>query len=125
MKANKSLRAVYITLGTASLILGIVGAFLPGLPTTVFILIAAYFYSKSSDRLYRALINSKRFGKIIRDWEESKIMPSRAKFIAYISMLISSVVVLFSDIDIVVRLAIVTLIALCAVCVYNLRSDKM
>ena len=122
---SKSLRAVYITLGTASLSLGIVGAFLPGLPTTVFVLIAAYFYSKSSDRLYQALISSKRFGKIIRDWEESKIMPCRAKFIAYISMLISSIIVLFSHIDIVVRLAIVTLIALCAICIYNLRSDRM
>ena len=122
---SKSLRAVYIALGTASLSLGILGAFLPGLPTTVFVLIAAYFYSKSSDRLYQALINSKRFGKVIRDWEESKIMPSRAKFIAYTSMLISSVVVLYSQIDIVVRLAIVSLIGLCAICVYNLRSDKM
>jgi uncharacterized membrane protein YbaN (DUF454 family) len=67
----------YISLGT-----GIVGIFVPGLPTTVFILIAAYAASRGSDRLHRYLLEHPRFGPMIRNWQTNGAVSRRAKWAA-------------------------------------------
>lgn len=69
-------------LGTLCLGLGIVGAVLPLMPTTVFLIAAAYFYARSSPKLYRRLIGHPRFGRYIREWEARRAMPKRAKIAA-------------------------------------------
>jgi uncharacterized protein len=55
-------------LAYASLGLGIVGVFVPGLPTTVFVLLAAYAAARGSERLHARLLADPRFGQVIRDW---------------------------------------------------------
>jgi uncharacterized membrane protein YbaN (DUF454 family) len=65
--------------GTVALILGIIGAFLPVLPTTPFILLAAACYAKASERFHRKLLAHKHFGPVIREWEEYRSMPLRTK----------------------------------------------
>lgn len=62
--------------------LGIIGAFLPVLPTTPFLLLAAYFYSRSNHELHQWLFNHKTFGPPLRDWEEHKVIGMKAKIIA-------------------------------------------
>ena len=59
-------------LGIVSLILGTVGIFLPLLPTTPFLLLATYSFSKSSDRFYNYIINNRVFGKYIQDYRDKK-----------------------------------------------------
>ncbi len=70
------------------LILGFIGAFLPVLPTTPFLLLAAYFYSKADSRLLNWLKEHKLFGPPLRDWQESGVIGIRAKWLATIMLLL-------------------------------------
>jgi uncharacterized membrane protein YbaN (DUF454 family) len=83
--ANLS-RPLYLTLGWICLLLGFVGVFLPLMPTTVFLLIAAWAFSRSSERWHRWLREHARFGESIRAWEEHHAMPRRAKRIAFLAL---------------------------------------
>jgi len=64
------------------LVLGIIGAFLPVLPTTPFLLLSAYFYSLTNHELHQWLYNHKIFGPSLRDWDENKVIGLKAKIIA-------------------------------------------
>lgn len=64
------------------LVLGIIGAFLPVLPTTPFLLLSAYFYSRTNHELHQWLYNHKTFGPALRDWDEQKVIGLKAKIIA-------------------------------------------
>ncbi len=65
--------------GSASLGLGVLGIFLPVLPTTPFLLLAAFCYARSSRRLYDWLLNTRRLGPYIRTWREKKAIPLSLK----------------------------------------------
>lgn len=79
-------KTVYIVLGSISFGLGVVGIFLPVLPTTPFLLLTAMLYAHSSKRLYSWLMNHKIFGEYIRSFKEEKAIPLKGK-IASIGML--------------------------------------
>ena len=76
------IRILWIILGSTFVGIGTVGIFVPGLPTTVFMILAAACYVRSSDKLYNWLIKNKTFGKYIKDYREGKGMPMRAKIFA-------------------------------------------
>ena len=84
MKKSRFLlvRLLWIILGSAFVAIGTVGIFVPGLPTTVFMILAAACYVRSSDKLYNWLIRNKTFGKYIKDYREGKGMPIKAKIFA-------------------------------------------
>lgn len=94
-------KAGLILLGSVSVALGVVGIFVPGLPTTPFLLIAAACYVRSSERLYHWLLNHKVLGKFVRDYQRDKAMPLRSKIVALASMwsMIGVSVVLFIQSD--------------------------
>ncbi|HEY5971782.1 MAG TPA: YbaN family protein [Pseudoxanthomonas sp.] len=79
----------YVSLGT-----GIVGIFVPGLPTTVFVLVAAYAAARGSDRLHGYLLQHPRFGPMIRDWQAHGAVSRRAKIAATLTMLVCAVILL-------------------------------
>lgn len=79
----------YLLLGWLCVGLGVIGAFLPLMPTTVFLLVAAWAFSRSSPRWHRWLREHDRFGHLIRGWEEHHAMPARAKQIAWTALAIS------------------------------------
>lgn len=79
---NPILRYVWLALGLFFTGLGFLGYILPGLPGTVFILIAVYFFARSSPRFYNWLLNNKIFGELIRDWRAGKGIPLKAKITA-------------------------------------------
>lgn len=68
-----------IVAGTISTALGILGIFVPILPTTPFLLLAAACYSRSSQRFYDWLLNNKYFGNYIRNYRERKAIPLKVK----------------------------------------------
>ncbi len=68
-KAHGLRRWVYLALGIVCLMLASVGAFVPVLPCTPWVLAASYFFARSSDWFSRLLRRSPYFGHIIRDWE--------------------------------------------------------
>ena len=90
MKKSRFLiiRLLWISLGSILVGIGTIGIFVPGLPTTVFLILAAACYIRSSERLYNWLIRNKTFGKYIKDFREGKGMPQRAKIIALSMMTI-------------------------------------
>ena len=63
---------IFIVLGIISLIFGTVGIIIPLLPTTPFYLLSAYFFSKSSEKFHKFLLNNKVCGGYIRDYHERK-----------------------------------------------------
>lgn len=82
-------RYSWLALGWLCVGLGIAGAFLPLLPTTVFMLIAAWAFSRSSPRWHQWLRNHQRFGHLVRGWEDHHAMPKRAKRIAWLTLGVS------------------------------------
>jgi uncharacterized protein len=83
---GRAARLAYLGLGIACVGLGIIGAFLPVMPTTVFLLIAVWAFSKSSTRLERWLLEHPRWGKRIREWREHRTIPLPVKLTAWGSM---------------------------------------
>ncbi len=76
-------------LGFMFLALAVLGAILPVMPTTCFVLAAAACFARSSDRFYNWLLASRTFGPIIRNWQSTRSMPRRAKYIAISTILMS------------------------------------
>ena len=70
--------------GVISAILGIVGIFIPILPTTPFLLLAAACFVRSSDKLYNRLLNNRLFGSYIRNYIEGRGLPLKIKVVTII-----------------------------------------
>jgi len=70
-----------MTIGVIAVGLGVAGVFLPLLPTTPFLLLAAACFFRSSERLYAWLIHHKWFGSFIRHYREHRAIPLRAKVV--------------------------------------------
>ena len=79
-----------IIFGSLNVVIGIIGIFVPILPTTPFLLLAAACYIRSSDRLYRMLIQNKLLGKYIQNYREQRGMTVKHKSIV-IALLWSSI----------------------------------
>lgn len=75
-------RAILALIGLVSVSLGILGAFLPLLPTTPFLLLGAACFVRSSDRLYRWLMNHKVLGPYIRNYREHRAITRRTRIVA-------------------------------------------
>ncbi len=79
---QKLFKGALIVIGTLSLGLGILGIFIPLLPTTPFLLLAAYCYFRSSKKLYNWLISNKWFGSYIRNYYEGLGIPLKIKLLS-------------------------------------------
>ncbi len=80
---TKSIRnLILIALGSLSLVLGILGIFIPLLPTTPFLLLSAALYARSSERFYHWLLNNKWLGRYIRDYREGRGVPLGVKIVS-------------------------------------------
>lgn len=82
--ARGPLRWLLMAGGFLSLGIGALGVILPVLPTTVFVLIAAGCFARSSPRFYHWLLANRVFGPLIRDWRQSRSVPLRAKITAVV-----------------------------------------
>lgn len=89
------LRPVFLVLGVLCTALGIVGMFVPGLPTTVFLIVALWAFSKSSQRLQFWLWTHPRFGPGLRLWHLHRVIPVKAKIAAVSVMMLSLAIIIF------------------------------
>jgi len=85
---SKLSRLLYAILAYTSLGIGLVAIVVPGLPTTEFILLAAWAATRSSPRLSAWLENHRLFGPILHNWRNGKVIQRRAKVSATLSMLL-------------------------------------
>ena len=87
-------RILLLIAGVLSLVLGIIGAFLPLLPTVPLVLLAAYCFARSSERLHQWLVHHRYFGAIIDNFQAGRGIPKRVKYrtiaILWLSMGFSS-----------------------------------
>lgn len=89
-------RGLLIVTGVLMLTLGALGAVLPLLPTTPFLLLALTCFARSCPPLERWLINHPRFGTPLRNWRRHRAIPAKAKAVAVASMVLSYAFVLIA-----------------------------
>lgn len=86
------LRPLWLVLAYLCLALGLVGIAIPGLPTTPFVLVAAFAADRGSPRLHAWLLRHRVFGPMIRDWRDQRAVSRRAKLLAVGVMMLSAVI---------------------------------
>ncbi len=79
-------RLVFLLLGLGFVAIGVAGIFLPVLPTTPFMLLAAACFARSSERFYHWLLNHRVFGATVREWQQHHSIPRRTKWFAIATM---------------------------------------
>ncbi|MBN7760374.1 YbaN family protein [Nitratireductor aquimarinus] len=89
-------RAILLVLGLVMLLLAVIGAFLPVMPTTIFLILAAWFFARSSPRLERRLMEHPSYGPVLRGWRDHGIVPRRAKLFAVTGISCGYVISLFA-----------------------------
>lgn len=82
-------KILLIFLGTVCVALGVLGMFLPLLPTTVFLLAGAYCYSRSSERFHNWLLTNKLCGKYISNYKSGRGMTVKSKVTSLLSLWVS------------------------------------
>ena len=80
--AGRAARPFWLAAGFACLGLGAVGAVLPLLPTTIFLILAAGCFARSSPRLEARILAHPRFGPLVKDWRARRAIPLRGKLFA-------------------------------------------
>lgn len=88
-------RLAYLSAGWLMVVIGIIGLFLPVMPTTIFLILAAWCFSKSSPRFEEWLLSHPIFGPSIRNWRETGAISAKAKALAASSMAVGFVVFWF------------------------------
>lgn len=72
-------RYILISIGLIFVAIGLIGVFVPGLPTTIFMILAAYCFVRSNEKLYNWVVNNKMFGSKVKHFLETKTIPLRGK----------------------------------------------
>jgi len=119
MQRNPLVRIVFLWLGWLCVVSGAIGVVLPGWPTTIWIILATYFFARSSPRFYNWLMNHRVFGPLIRDWRDGKGMSARAKTMA-VGTIVLTIGTSVALIPVLWVKALLLLIAL-LLCTYLLR----
>jgi uncharacterized membrane protein YbaN (DUF454 family) len=92
MRVFAASRWLYLVIAYVCVGLAAAGVLLPGLPTTPFLLVAAWAAARGSKRLHRWLYRQRHFGPLLRDWEEQGAVSAGAKKTALIMLAISWVI---------------------------------
>lgn len=86
-------RYSYLSLGVLCVTFGTIGVFVPGLPTTVFMIVALWAFTRSSPKMRDWLYNHRHFGPALQNWVKHRSIPVRARQFALASLLISALVI--------------------------------
>jgi uncharacterized membrane protein YbaN (DUF454 family) len=113
------LRGLWLALTWVSIALAVLGALLPGLPTTIFVLIAAWSASRCSPQLHHWLEQHPLFGERLRNWERGGVIDRGSKWIASAGMLVSTAIVLLSIQQLLLLVPIIATIITGAIVVWS------
>ena len=115
-------RIILISLGWLCVGLGFVGVFVPGIPTTIFLIIALWAFTKSSEKLRHWLLNHKRFGPILNNWQEHKVVPRRAKILMVVLMSVAVILFYYSLQSLILTIGLIIILVSVAIYVISLPS---
>jgi uncharacterized membrane protein YbaN (DUF454 family) len=116
------LRAVLLVVGTVSLALGVVGIFLPVLPTTPFLLVTAACYARASTRLYQWLLGQPSLGPVITEWRRSRSFPPGVKTRALVMVVITFTVSIALIDSLLVRAILLVVAAILLTFLYRIPT---
>ena len=122
-KINLMKRIILISLGCLCVGLGFVGVFVPGIPTTIFLIIALWAFTKSSEKLRHWLLNHKRFGPILNNWQEHKVVPRRAKILMVVLMSLAVILFYYSSQSLILTIGLIIILVSVAIYVISLPSE--
>lgn len=119
-RTSPVLRVVLLVVGSFALGLGVIGIFLPVLPTTPFLLVAAACYARASTRLYEWLLGQPSLGPIIGEWRRSRALPAGVKTRALVVVVITFALSIVLVDAFVLRVVLVVTAAVLLVFLYRL-----
>ena len=93
---KKVKKRLWMALGFTCLGCAYIGVVTPGIPFSIFLIIAAFSFARSSDRMHKWLFNHKYFGPFLTNWGKYRVFPQRAKYSMIIMMSISLVILWYS-----------------------------
>ena len=115
---------LFLAAGFISMIFGFIGMFLPILPTTPFMILAAFCFSKSSEKLHKWLLSRPHIGKLITDWEKHGVIRMKAKIYSTIVIIpLFSYTLIFVNVNNWIK-ALLVLIALAVLSFIWSRPSK-
>lgn len=120
---DKIKQKIYLVIGIIATGLGIIGVFVPLMPTTCFVLLAAWAFAKSSPAAYQRLVDNPHLGPRIQDWQKHRIISYSAKRIASLSIIASIVLSMLLLKDSVISLIILSLVMLSLLWFINSRPS--
>ena len=100
-KVNPLLRPLFLVAGVVLTVVGVIGLVTPGWPGTIFLILAAGCFARSSPKLEAWLLGHPRLGPSVVAWRENGSIPRRIKYIAIGSMVVSFVIVLLINLSLV------------------------
>jgi len=89
-------RIILLALGWGCVGLAFIGIFVPGIPTTPFLIVALWAFAQSSKKFHAWLLNHKRFGPILQNWESHRVVPRKAKILMVIFQFFAVIMFHFS-----------------------------
>lgn len=95
LHSNKAVRWLFMFLGCLAFAIGFVGIFVPLLPTTPLVILAAACWAKGSQRFHDWIVAHPVFGKMVLDWRERRAIPRYAKYLAWSMMTISCCMIFY------------------------------
>ena len=99
------------------------GIFVPGIPTTPFLIVALWAFAQSSKKFHVWLLNHKRFGPLLYNWESHKVVPKNAKILMVILQIIAVIIVHYSLDNIFITTGLSVLLICVAWYVISLPSN--
>ena len=115
-------RYLLLSLGWICVGFAFIGIFVPGLPTTIFLIIALWAFAKSSKKFHAWLLNHKRFGPLLRNWETHKVVPKKAKITMVVLQTLVVIMVHYTFNNIFVTIGLIIILILVAWYVLSLPS---
>lgn len=89
-------KTLFFIAGMLCLGIAYIGMVTPGIPWSTPSVIAAYCFARSSDKWHNWMMNHKLFGPFLRNWSEKKVYPTRAKWIMFVAMDLSLIILWFT-----------------------------
>jgi len=119
-------KLIYFYLGLFFLVLGFIGVLLPVVPTTPFILLAAFCFSKGSEKFHNWLLKNRIFGKMIQEWEEHKVISLAGKRAATLGIItLGTTTLIIAPVGIAIKSIVVVILVMVLIFIWTRPSTTI